>query len=60
MGQAVLDARLEVERISFPVANKQHLLYDLERFGLKNGNEIFQATDEPCGLIAGTVERSRA
>jgi len=60
MGKAVLDARPEVERISFSLPNKHHLLYDLERFGLENKNEIFQATDEPYGLIEGTVERSPA
>jgi len=60
MGKAVLDARPEVERISFSLPNKHHLLYDLERFGLENENEIFQATDEPYGLIEGTVERSTA
>jgi urate oxidase len=58
MGEAVLDARPEIERISFSLPNKHHLLYDLERFGLENQNEIFQATDEPYGLIEGTVERS--
>jgi urate oxidase len=30
----------------------------LERFGLENENEIFQATNEPYGVIEGTVERS--
>lgn len=59
MGQAVLDARPEVERISFSLPNRHHLLYDLERFGLKNDNEIFHATTEPYGLIEGTVERSK-
>lgn len=58
MGNAVLDARREVGRISFSLPNKHHLLYDLERFGLENANEIFQPTDEPYGLIEGTVERS--
>ena len=58
MGKAVLDARPEVERISFSLPNKHHLLYDLERFGLANENEVFQATDEPYGLIEGTIERS--
>ena len=58
MGKAVLDARPEVERISFSLPNKHHLLYDLERFGLENKNEIFHATNEPYGLIEGTVERS--
>jgi urate oxidase len=58
MGKAVLDARPDVERIRFSLPNKHHLLYDLERFGLENENEIFHATDEPYGLIEGTVERS--
>jgi urate oxidase len=47
----------EIERIHFSLPNKHHLLYDLARFGLENDNEIFQATDEPYGLIEGTVER---
>ncbi len=58
MGKAVLEARPEVERISYSLPNKHHLLYDLERFGLENKNEIFHATNEPYGLIEGTVERS--
>jgi urate oxidase len=58
MGQAVLEARPEVERISFSLPNKHHVLYDLARFGLENENEIFEATNEPYGLIEGTVERS--
>jgi urate oxidase len=58
MGKAVLDARPEVQRISFSLPNKHHLLYDLGRFGLENENEIFHATTEPYGVIEGTVERS--
>jgi urate oxidase len=58
MGEAVLAARPEVDRISFSLPNKHHLLYDLGRFGLENENEIFQPTDEPYGLIEGTVERT--
>jgi len=58
MGKAVLDAHPEVERISFSLPNKHHLLYDLGRFGLENENEIFHATSEPYGVIEGTVERS--
>jgi urate oxidase len=58
MGEAVLGACPEVERISFSLPNKHHLLYDLGRFGLENENEIFHATNEPYGLIQGTVERS--
>jgi urate oxidase len=54
----VLDARPEVERIHFSLPNKHHLLYDLARFGLENDNEVFHATNEPYGLIEGTVERT--
>jgi urate oxidase len=57
MGKAVLEARPDVARISFSLPNKHHLLYDLERFGLENENEIFHATNEPYGVIEGTVER---
>jgi urate oxidase len=60
MGEAVLQARPDVERISFSLPNKHHLLYDLARFGLENENEIFHATNEPYGLIEGTVTRSSA
>ena len=60
MGEAVLEARPEVERISFSLPNKHHLLYDLQRFGLENDHEIFHATDEPYGLIEGTVQRAPA
>jgi urate oxidase len=60
MGQAVLEARPDVERIRFSLPNKHHLLYDLSRFGLENDHEIFHATDEPYGLIEGTVERAPA
>ncbi|HEV3053974.1 MAG TPA: urate oxidase [Solirubrobacteraceae bacterium] len=58
MGKAVLDANSEVERISLSLPNKHHLLFDLGRFGLENDNEIFHVTNEPYGLIEGTVERS--
>jgi urate oxidase len=59
MGEAVLEAHPEVQRISFSLPNKHHLLYDLARFGLENDHEIFLATEEPYGLIEGTVERAQ-
>ena len=58
MGDAVLEAHPEVERVSFSLPNKHHLLYDLSRFGLENDHEVFHATEEPYGLIEGTVERA--
>ena len=57
IGKAVLEAFPEIEKIHLSFPNKHHLLYDLKRFGLENNNEIFQATNDPYGLIEGTVER---
>jgi urate oxidase len=57
MGHAVLEAHPEVARVHFSLPNRHHLLYDLARFGLENDNEIFHPTNEPYGLIEGTVER---
>lgn len=58
MGHAALEAATEIERVHLSLPNVHHLLFDLERFGQQNENEIFQPTTEPYGLIEGTVERS--
>jgi urate oxidase len=57
MGQAVIDAVEDVAAIHLVMPNKHHLPVDLARFGLENRNEIFVPTDEPHGLIEGTVVR---
>ena len=57
IGGAVLEEFPGVQKIHLSFPNKHHLPYDLSRFGMENGNEIFQATEEPYGLIEGTVER---
>jgi urate oxidase len=59
IGNAVLEAFPEVEKIRLSFPNKHHIPYDLSRFGMDNPNEIFWATDEPYGLIEGSVERER-
>jgi urate oxidase len=59
IGKAVLEAFPEVEKIRLSFPNKHHIAYDLSRFGMENENEIFWATDEPYGLIEGTVGRER-
>jgi len=59
IGKAVLEAFPEVEKIWLSFPNKHHIPYDLSPFGMENENEIFWATDEPYGLIEGTVERER-
>jgi urate oxidase len=58
IGKAVLEEFPEIEKIHLSFPNKHHLLYDLERFGMENDNEIFHATSEPYGLIEGTVQRT--
>jgi urate oxidase len=59
IGRAVLEAFPEVEKIRLSFPNKHHIPYDLSRFGIENENEIFWATDEPYGMIEGTVQRER-
>lgn len=57
MGQAVIDAVADVAAIHLVMPNKHHLPIDLARLGLENRGEIFVPTDEPHGLIEGTVVR---
>lgn len=58
MGSAVLERFPEIAWIHFSLPNRHQLLYDLGRFGMENGNEVFHASSEPFGLIEGTVERA--
>ena len=57
MGQAVIESVEDVTSIHLVMPNKHHLPVDLARLGLENRNEIFVPTDEPHGLIEGTVTR---
>jgi urate oxidase len=57
MGQAVLKRFEQIERISFVLPNKHHILYDLAPFGLDNDREIYWVTVEPFGRIEATIER---
>jgi urate oxidase len=58
MGQAALAACPEIGAITLTMPNRHHVLVNLERFGLHNQNEIFVPTEEPHGLITGTLSRS--
>jgi urate oxidase len=58
MGEAALEACPEVREITLKMPNKHRLLVDMKPFGLENRNEVFVATDEPYGLITGTLRRS--
>lgn len=55
---AILEARPEVEEVTIELPNKHHNLVDLSVFGLENPNEVFIATQDPFGLITGTVKRT--
>ncbi|MCS7034175.1 MAG: urate oxidase [Phycisphaerae bacterium] len=57
MGQAALAACESIHSISFELPNQHRVPFDLEPFGLKFENDIFITTDEPYGLIRGTVTR---
>ena len=58
MGEAALERCTSVSRISIVMPNQHRLLVNLEPFGLENANEIFVPTDEPYGLISGTIART--
>jgi urate oxidase len=57
MGAAALEAAPSIEQITLEMPNRHHLLVDLKRFGLDNNNDVYVATEEPFGLIVGTVRR---
>jgi urate oxidase len=57
MGEAALSASPLIDRISFTLPNLHRIPFNLDPFGLKFENDIFVATDEPHGLIKGTISR---
>jgi urate oxidase len=57
MGEGVLKTVAAISSITLVMPNKHHLPFDLARLGLEDRNEIFVPTDEPHGLIEGTVTR---
>jgi urate oxidase len=60
MGEAGLDACSEIEEIRLTMPNKHRVLVNLKPFGLENRNEIFVTSDEPYGLISGTLRRAES
>ncbi|HEX8322587.1 MAG TPA: urate oxidase [Tepidisphaeraceae bacterium] len=59
MGEAVLIACPIIDSIHFTLPNLHRIPFNLEPFGLKFENDIYVATDEPHGLIQGTVNREK-
>jgi urate oxidase len=59
MGEAAIDACAEISEIELTMPNQHRLLVSLQPFGLENPNEIFVPTNEPFGLICGTISRGK-
>ncbi len=59
MGEAALAACNVIDSITFELPNLHRIPFNLDPFGLKFENDIFVATDEPYGLIKGTISRER-
>jgi urate oxidase len=57
MGRQAFDACRDIDEITIRLPNRHHLLVDLAPFGLENPNDVFVPTDEPFGLIEGTIRR---
>lgn len=57
MGEAALAACASIQSIELNMPNQHRIPFNLEPFGLENGNEIFVPTDEPYGTISGVVRR---
>jgi urate oxidase len=57
MGEAALAACPVIQSIELNMPNQHRIPFNLEPFGLENNNEIFVPTDEPFGMISGTVKR---
>jgi urate oxidase len=57
MGGQALEACRDIDEITIRLPNRHHLLVDLAPFGLDNPNDVFVPTDEPFGLIEGTIRR---
>jgi urate oxidase len=57
MGAAALEACHPISQITLTMPNKHRVLVNLEPFGLSNPNEVFVPTEEPYGLITGTITR---
>jgi urate oxidase len=57
MGEAVIAKFGQIRDIHLSLPNKHYNLLNLSPFGMENPAEVFLPTDEPHGLIEGTVQR---
>ena len=59
MGDAALAACDAIDSISFTLPNLHRIPFNFEPFGERFDNDVYVATDEPYGLIKGTVVRPK-
>ncbi len=59
VGEAALAACNEINSITFELPNLHRIPFNLDPFDLKFENDIYVATDEPYGMIKGTITRSK-
>ena len=57
MGRALLAEFDWIDDVTLEMPNQHRIPANLEPFGLGNDNEVFVATNEPFGVISGTVSR---
>ena len=57
MGKSALETCEAIDEIDFALPNLHRIPFNLAPFGLAFENDIYVATDEPYGLIRGTIKR---
>lgn len=57
MAEAAFAASPLIDEITITMPNQHHLPFNFQPFGKSNSNVTFIPTDEPHGLISGTVRR---
>lgn len=57
IGQTALERCNCISQITLTMPNQHRVPFNLAPLGLENRNEVFVTTDEPYGLISGTIAR---
>jgi len=57
MGEAVLEACSDIRSIHIEMPNKHRIPFNFEPLGMKFENDVYVPTDEPFGMIEGTIVR---
>jgi urate oxidase len=57
MGAIILDKERKIESVFISMPNLHCFLFDLNRMGIENNNEVFYPQEEPFGLIQAEIVR---